>query len=680
MSHDDPLQLLLIEDNPGDARYITELLQEATELSARVRSQEVGDGQVFDEDGTAPTIHHESRLEAGLNLLDEVAVDVVLLDLDLPDSEGLETLSTTLDRASAPVVVLTGLRDRERGLKALRSGADEYLVKDEVNSDLLIRTVYHAVERRAHLRELKRYEVLIEESTDVNAVVDLDGTIQYVTPSVETVLGYEPGELTGENGFEYVHPDDREGARKSLKRVLETDDAPSMEFRFEHRDGSWVVLEVRGRDLREEELIDGIVLYTTDVTERKRREEQLAQQREELAALNQLNGVVQEITHRVIESATREELERAVCEALAGSDSYSFAWIGEVDAASEKVVVRTEAGVEDYLGDVEITVDDGSTGQGPTGRAIRTGTIQVARNVHEDPDYEPWWDHAEEHGIHSSAAIPFVHDGMLYGVLNVYSDRRYAFGDDERAVIGQLGQVVGHAITAIERKQALMSEEVIEVKFVVQNYLDSLGVAGGTDDSISFERVVPLGDDRYAVYGRAGADAIDVLDAVREHDPSWESVTVLSEGGDEIRFELTLSGSTMLTAIASAHGRVHRATIEDGALEVTVHLPPGANVRSVVDTMQEAYPMTQLLAQRRTERRPEAQVDVRQAFDEQLTLRQQSALEAAYFSGFFEWPRDSSGEDVAESLDVSAPTFHQHLRAAERKLLEAVFEASDTER
>lgn len=680
MNPEDPLQLLLIEDNPGDARYIAELLREATELSARVRSRETTDGQLFDDGGGAPpTIHHETRLAAGLELLDEVPIDVVLLDLDLPDSEGLETLSTTLDRADAPVVVLTGLRDRERGIRALRRGADEYLVKDEVNSDLLIRTVYHAIERRAHLRELKRYEVLIEESTDVNTVVDLDGTIRYVTPSVEAVLGYEPRELIGENGFEYVHPDDRDQAKEALKRILESDEVPSTEFRFEHSNGTWVVLEVRGRDLRGEALIDGVVLYTRDITERKRREEQLAQQREELAALNQLNGVVQAITHRVIESATREELERAVCEALADSDSYSFAWIGEVDAASSEVVVRTEAGGEDYLDNVTITVDGGPTGQGPTGRAIRTGTIQVSRNIPEDSEYEAWRNHAEDHGIRSSAAIPFVHDETLYGVLNVYTDRQYAFGDDERAVIGQLGQVVGHAITAIERKQALMSEDVIEVEFVIQDYLESLGVAGDTDGPITFDRVVPLGEERYAVYGRANADAIDVLHALQEHDPSWESVTVLSERGDEMRFELALFESPMLAAIASSHGRVNHAAIEDGALEVVVHLPPSADVRAVVDTMQEAYPMTQLLAQRRTERHPEAQVDVRQAFDEQLTLRQQSALEAAYFSGFFEWPRDSSGEDVAESLDVSAPTFHQHLRAAERKLLEAVFEASNAD-
>ncbi len=678
MDEDGPLQLLLIEDNPGDARYITALLEEATELSARLGTREADGGQAMAAGETSPTIHHETRLADGLERLAGTDVDVVLLDLDLPDSEGLETLSSVLERGDAPVVVLTGLRDRERGIRALRRGADEYLVKDEVNSDVLIRSVYHAIERHTQQRELKRYEVLIEESTDVNAVIDPDGTIQYVTPSVESVLGYAPGELIGTDGLGYVHPDDREGATAALDRVVETDESPTVEFRFEHRDGSWVVLEVRGRDLRGESDIDGIVLYTRDVTARKRREEQLATQREELAALNQLNAIVQEITHTVIESTTREELETAVCQSLARSDSYSFAWIGEVDPASEEVLVRTEAGVEGYLDCVDISVDEGPRGRGPTGRAVRTGTIQVARNIPENPDYEPWRDHAEAHGVGSSAAIPFSHDGTLYGVLNVYTERRHAFGDDERAVIGQLGEVVGHAVMAIERKQALTSEEVIEVEVVVQDYLEAVNPKVEPEGSISFDRVVPLGDGRFAVYGLASGGAIETLRAVRDRDPSWEELTVLSERDGEHRFELDIADSPLLDAIAENDGRVHRAGIEESALTVVIHLPPGASVRTVMESMRSAYAGTEMIAQRRTKRSDRAVADLQRGFDRELTARQRSAVEAAYFAGFFEWPRDSSGEEVAETLGVSAPTFHQHLRAAERKLLAAMFEDDES--
>ncbi|QLG60955.1 bacterio-opsin activator domain-containing protein [Halorarum salinum] len=714
MSGTHRLTVLLVEDNPGDARYIEELLREASELSARVmsnedavrRGHEATAGRSYGEttpgslgastagtggptasgnDGglgarseeVAPELVHETRLADGLERLREGAIDVVLLDLNLPDSEGIETLTTAAEATDVPVVVLTGVSDRSVGRRALREGADEYLVKDEINSDLLVRSLYHAMERREHERELKRHEVLVEESTDVNAVLGADGTFRFLTPSVESVLGYAPEELIGENAFERIHPDDVDAAAEEFGRVLEGGELVPMEFRYEHADGSWVVLEARGRDLRDDPLVDGVVLYSRDVTERKRREEQLAQQREELAALNQLNGVVQELTHAIIESTTRTDLEESVCRRLAGTDAYLFAWIGEIDSTSEEVLVRTKAGVDGYPDDARITVGDDPEGQGPTGRAIRTGEMQVARNILENPDFEPWWDQAERYGFRSSAAIPITHEDTLYGVLNVYSERPYAFDDDERAVVGQLGEVIGHALTAIERKQALMSEEVVEIEFLVQGYLDGFDVEPPEEGSITYDRVVPLSGGRHVVYGTATGDAVDTVRALADRVSAWEDVTVVAERDGRTRFELELTESPVLSKVASRGGRMQRASVEGTELRAMVHLPPDADVRSVVDSMREAYPRARVIAQRRTQRSPEPRPDVQGLVDDKLTPRQRNALETAYFSGFFEWPRDSSGEEVAETLDVSAPTFHQHLRVAERKLMEAMFETED---
>ena len=170
------LHVLLIEDNAGDARYIQELLEEAQEFTTR--SIEHGGRLVGDDagrradsgagrrgsDGVVSTgaFVHETRLDDGLARLDERSFDVVLLDLNLPDSTGIDTVRTLLDHEDlVPVVVLTGLRDRETGIEALREGADEYLVKDEINPDLLIRSVIHAIERKAHEREQRRYETLV---------------------------------------------------------------------------------------------------------------------------------------------------------------------------------------------------------------------------------------------------------------------------------------------------------------------------------------------------------------------------------------------------------------------------------------------------------------------------------------------------------------------------------------
>jgi PleD family two-component response regulator len=90
----------------------------------------------------------------------------VLLDLNLPDSEDLETLTAVRRVAeTVPVIVLTGVRDRETGMEAFHRGADEYLVKDQISSDLLIRSIYHAVVHKRDERELKRQRDRLEAKT-----------------------------------------------------------------------------------------------------------------------------------------------------------------------------------------------------------------------------------------------------------------------------------------------------------------------------------------------------------------------------------------------------------------------------------------------------------------------------------------------------------------------------------
>ena len=166
---DDTLRILLVEDNPGDARYIREMLDEASELGdralarTRVESDDPADDGDADGSGSGSggsdslTLIHEARLSVGLDRLREDDIDVVLLDLNLPDSKNLETL-TALRRVSeaVPIIVLTGVRDREMGIEAFHEGADEYLVKAQINSDLLVRSIYHAIVHKRDERELKR--------------------------------------------------------------------------------------------------------------------------------------------------------------------------------------------------------------------------------------------------------------------------------------------------------------------------------------------------------------------------------------------------------------------------------------------------------------------------------------------------------------------------------------------
>ena len=100
--------------------------------------------------------------------------------------------------------------------------------------------------------------------------------------------------------------------------------------------------------------------------------------------------------------------------------------------------------------------------------------------------------------------------------------------------------------------------------------------------------------------------------------------------------------------------------------------------REVIDTVETAYPSAEMLRRQQIDRADDDPRRVQRRFTADLTDRQHAALEAAYHAGFFEWPRDADGTDVADSLDVAPPTFHQHLRKAERKVFESLFATEAT--
>jgi len=130
-------KILLIEDDPGDALLIEEMLAEAGRA-------------LFD-------LERVDRLSAGLARLEKGGIDVVLLDLSLPDSQGIDTLVKARECAeSVPIVVLTGLDDAAMGARILRKGGQDYLVKGQIDGNLLSRSIRYAIERQRLLEELEQ--------------------------------------------------------------------------------------------------------------------------------------------------------------------------------------------------------------------------------------------------------------------------------------------------------------------------------------------------------------------------------------------------------------------------------------------------------------------------------------------------------------------------------------------
>lgn len=176
--HQRTLGVLLVEDDPGDARLVREAL--------------------FKVPGKGFRLYHVQRLRDGLAAVEDREFDVVLLDLGLPDADGLTALQRMREATiELPVVILAGLADEALAEGAIRSGADDCLSKSELQPGHLARSLRRAIDRRARERELRRLSSILEATPDLVATVDARGTVLYLNPSGCQIVGLDPEQVVG---------------------------------------------------------------------------------------------------------------------------------------------------------------------------------------------------------------------------------------------------------------------------------------------------------------------------------------------------------------------------------------------------------------------------------------------------------------------------------------------------
>ena len=264
----------MVEDNRSDARVIERLLSRSSQPSFEI---DVSD-----------------RVGAALEHLSSGAVpDVILLDLSLPDSnpEKLDSFHRVHHAAPAiPIIILTGMRDQAMATRAVRRGAQDFLVKGEVGSDVLLRSIRYAIERQQAEEELReseeRYALAVRGANDGLWDWDLEADKIYFSPRWKAVLGYAEAELSSGPGewLGRVHPDDLNRLRADLETHIGRNGSRSEPFarhwenehRIRHRDGSYRWILSRGIAVRRP---DGkayrMAGSLTDISPRKKAEERL---------------------------------------------------------------------------------------------------------------------------------------------------------------------------------------------------------------------------------------------------------------------------------------------------------------------------------------------------------------------------------------------------------------------
>jgi PAS domain S-box-containing protein len=390
----------------------------------------------------------------------------------------------------------------------------------------------------------------------------------------------------------------------------------------------------------------------------------LEEQNRQLERLNEVNERIRRVQQVVVRADSRAEIEQAVCEELVAADRFGFAWLGR----SEDGELRPRARAGDdggYLDRVSVPVAADEATE-PAGRAAATGEPVTVGNVAADPRDRAWRSAALRADFRSVAAIPLRYAQVDYGVLALYADTTDAFDDLTATVLAELGDTVAYAINAVERRSALLSDQQFECEFTVSGATTALTrVAAALYAEVEVRSVTPRSDGRYNVYASVRDGAAADVDALPDELNVVAAAEVVDEG-PPARVRLVVDDAGMWESLPDLAGRPETVVVDpDETARVTVTLPAATDLSEFASRLESYYRDVTLVA-----RRQHALTD-RETMREEagLTDRQHEVLEAAYHSGFFEWPRYSTGEEIASALDISQPAFLDHLRASERKLV-----------
>lgn len=406
----------------------------------------------------------------------------------------------------------------------------------------------------------------------------------------------------------------------------------------------------------------------------RERTDQLAEKTASLERLRRINAVIRELTTVLTEATGREEITSEVCSRLAESDPYRFVWFGSFDRTCEQITPEAAAGDgREYLEAITVTVSESEPD--PVGEAVRTRSTRLYNDLYRDPPFEPWRQEAIQRGFRAMIAVPVVHRGAVYGVLSLYTGEAEAFDQLEVSVLQELGETVGYALNAAERKQAFTSERSVELEFDVGGYGETiLAVVGEVAERFELENLVERGDgSTTAFFTVRGAGPDEVIEWANGRE-DVRRIECLTERDDEHLFGCTLAESTVWTRLQRHGGVVREAVATPESARVVVRIRRSADPRSFEALLEEAFGSVELVARRERSEPVMTPEEFEAEFRDRLTDRQNEVLRTAYYAGFFAWPREIKSAELADVLGIAQPTVSRHIRSGEEAFLSMVYD------
>jgi len=415
-------------------------------------------------------------------------------------------------------------------------------------------------------------------------------------------------------------------------------------------------------------------VYVDDVTERKTHQQARERLRAEHERVAVVDRLIADVLRGLVGAASRAEITETIRERLGNSEQYQFAWTGVRVADGEGLDVEGVAGDQgETFPAVRAAVKRGDTT--PEQRAVERQRPQLIQSLSGDETVpESVRVAGFGDGVQSVLAVPLVYGSSVYGVVGVYAGTKEAFSDHERSSFEALGELAGLAINATRNRQLLLADTITEVTFELGAHSTLAQLSESCDAELTLGGTVPADDDGLTCFLTVSGT---VPEAIVDATASMQNVDggrVIRQSDDNHgRIELTLGSETPLVATVAYGATIRTATFEDGTGRLVVELSSDATVRRLAVEIGDDKPAP-VLARRDRTRSPTTAREFRNELSEQLTDRQETVLRTAYLADYFESPRGSTAEGVAESLGITGSTLLHHLRASQRKLLDAFYD------
>jgi len=406
----------------------------------------------------------------------------------------------------------------------------------------------------------------------------------------------------------------------------------------------------------------------------RERKTELESRNRQFEQLRQLNTTVREIGKTIGQADTRADIARGVCKHLSVPDGIALVRVSGYDSENRRLVPREWEGTtraDGYLDAVSATLGDSTE---PAARAGTTEEPVYVANTADELHEEPWRKTALSHGFRSVLSLPLTYKNISYGTLTVYAEQADFFDELSRLALIDLSHKIANVMNAVEHQNAVLSGTMTEVTVrFTDERVPLYYIASRAECSLALETVTPQPGGGIVKHVRVeGADLATVADIAEEVTAISGASPATDTDGSVV--ELQFSDKPLTDYLADRGIRVLESIADAGSATFTLSVPDTVEVREVFGDLAARYGDPELVAK---SERTHADSPSDERYRSKLTPRQQEVLRTAHACGFFESPRACTGEEVADELDVSPQTFYRHVRSAERKLFDTVFDGSE---